>query len=274
MPSERYSTQQRVPPRGRLRCTVNTMTAKTDVIDLQLVIENQKALYRRLLWLFLLPFMITAVFVVMFFRISDRLTDVELGTKLVTIERILDSDKNYAWAVDQYESLAGRYSNAQVFARLGTLYFLLSPKNKEVALRTLERARTIDPSYWEIYRSLTFVYLADQPKEAIEAGQMALKLNKNDANTYNNLAWIYSASNDPAIVNLQLAQEYAERAVKLTMEKQANFLDTLAGIYVRRGARDRALDSLRKAKVAALDQSGYVETIQAHLDLWFPNGTP
>jgi Tfp pilus assembly protein PilF len=246
---------------------MNTMTAKTDIIDLKLM-------NRRLLWLFLLPFIITAVIVVMFFRISNRLADVELGTKLVTIERIIDTDKNYAWGVDQYESLARQSHNAQVFARLGTLYFMLDPKNnKKIALQNLEKAKEIDPSYWEIYRSLTFVYLTDQPKEAIRAGQTALKFNGNDANTYNNLAWIY-ASDDPGIKNLQLAQEYAEKAVKLTMNKQANFLETLAGIYLKGGYSDRAFDTLAQAKAAALDENGYARKIQAEMDRWFPKGTP
>jgi tetratricopeptide (TPR) repeat protein len=253
---------------------VNTIAANADVVDLQLLTANQNMLNRRLLWLFFVPFIITAVIVVMFFRISDRLADVELGTKLVTIERVIESDNNYAWAVDQYESLARRSSNAQVFARLGLLYFLLDPENnKEIAIRNLEKAKTIDPSYWETYRSLTFVQLADQPREAIKAGQTALRLNQNDANTYNNLAWIY-ASDNPDIANLQLAQEYAEKAVKLTMNKQANFLDTLAGIYLKRGYSDRAFAALSQAKAAALDQRGYAKKIQADIDYWFPNSTP
>lgn len=84
-------------------------TTQTDA-DLRAILANQQRLDSRLLWLFMLPFLITAVTVAMFFTISARLTDVEVGTKLVTIERILESDKNYAWAVDQYERIAASYS--------------------------------------------------------------------------------------------------------------------------------------------------------------------
>ena len=248
-------------------------TTQTDA-DLRAILANQQRLDSRLLWLFMLPFLITAVTVAMFFTISARLTDVEVGTKLVTIERILESDKNYAWAVDQYERIAASYSNAPILARLGVLYFLLDPNNQDVAIQKLEMAKRIDPKYWEIYRSLTYIYQAtNRPKEAIESGRRALELNKNDANTYNNLAWVYSTSKEPTYLNLQLAQEYAQKAVMLTMEKQPNFLDTLAGIYFRRGDRDHALDSLRKAKAAALDQSGYAQMIQVHFERLFPNDT-
>src|SRR5689334_10341222 len=154
--------------------------SQTDSSYINAVIANQRTLNRRLLWLFVLPFFITAVIVAMFFRLSARLTDVELGTKLVTIERVLDSDKNYAWAVDQYERLAEKHTNVQVLTRLGILYFLLNTDNKNIALQTLNAAKQLDPSYWEIYRSLTYIYQAsDEPREAIEAGTTAIKLNKN-----------------------------------------------------------------------------------------------
>jgi tetratricopeptide (TPR) repeat protein len=245
-----------------------------DLPNVPTVLVNHDVLRRRLLLLFTLPFFITLVLVVMFFSLSKCLTEVEVGTQVVTIERFLASDQNYAWAVDQYRRIAETRPSAPILARLGTLYFLLDPKdpkNQDLALEKLEAAKAIDSNYWEIYRSLTYIYLATgRLAEAIEAGKKALELNANDANTYNNLAWIYATSSEPALSDLRRAQEYGEKAVRLTKEKQPDFLDTLARVYFNQGDRDRALECLRKAKAATLDD---VQKVEAQFKKLFPNET-
>jgi tetratricopeptide (TPR) repeat protein len=226
---------------------------KGEIADIQTILDNQKRLGKRVQVLLILPLVITAILVWMFYRLNARLSDVELGTKLVTIERYIVSDKNYPWAIEQYETLAQTYVNASILARLGMLYFMFDPNNNlETALKKLEMAKQIDANNWEIYRNLTYIYLfADRQKDAVESGRRALELNKNDANTYNNLAWIYATSSEPTIQSLKLAQNCAESAVKLTQGKQSDFLDTLAEVYFRQGDRKRALDAFTKAKAAA-----------------------
>jgi tetratricopeptide (TPR) repeat protein len=229
--------------------------------DLRTALDNQRRLGRRLLWLLSLPFCVTAIIVWMYYHLSMRLADVEIGTKLVTIERYIVSDQNYPWAIDQYEKIAKTNATAPILARLGMLYFLQDRRNESIALEKLEMAKRADPANWEVYRNLTFIYLAtDRKKEAIEAGQRALELNSNDANTYNNLAWIYATSDEPAFHNLPRAQEYAEKAVRLTREKQSEFLDTLAEVYFRKGDRDRALDSFQKARAVTLGDTLKIQT--------------
>jgi hypothetical protein len=93
--------------------------AEGELAKLREVVAHQRALGRRLIWLIAVPFVLTAFIVPMFFTMSARLKDVELGTKLVTIERFLDQDKNYAWAADQYERLAQSSPSAAILARLG-----------------------------------------------------------------------------------------------------------------------------------------------------------
>jgi hypothetical protein len=70
-------------------------SADPQVILAQAILAQQKIFNRRLLWLFLLPFVITVIIVVMFMTLSQRLRDVELGTSIVTIERYLDADKTF-----------------------------------------------------------------------------------------------------------------------------------------------------------------------------------
>lgn len=242
------------------------------VADFPLAAVVEKVVARRLLWLFALPFVMTAILVVMFFVLNKRLSEVELGTKLVTIERYLSADENYAAAIDQYEELAKNNPSAPILTRLGMLYFLLDQdKNKDVAIHRLELAKQADPGYPELYRSLAFIYLTTgQFKEAIEAGKKALELNPKDAGTYNNLAWLYATSKEPTAKDLHLALEYAQKAVALTNGQQASFLDTLGEVYFALGDRENALLNFRKAKAAILVN---LDSLEAHFKKLFPNET-
>jgi hypothetical protein len=71
--------------------------------DLQLVIERQKALGRRLMWLLVLPFIMTGVLVYMFIAIKNQISNVQMS---IQIESILAKDNNYAWAIREYENIA------------------------------------------------------------------------------------------------------------------------------------------------------------------------
>src|SRR5262249_31164606 len=165
----------------------------------------------------------------MFFTLNARVKELELGTKLVTIERFLVADNNYQWAVDQYEALAKSNPSAAIFARLGILYFQLDPKENEAkAVAFLQRAREYDEKYVEINRSLTYIYtIKERCKEAIEAGQKAIASDALDANSLNNLAWSHFTCGS-RYRDLNKARDYAERAVELTQHKNPQFLDTLA----------------------------------------------
>jgi tetratricopeptide (TPR) repeat protein len=247
-----------------------TERTNIDSVYTSTMLANQRIFNRRLLWLFLLPFVITAILVVMFLILSRRLNDLEVGTRLVTIERYFEADKNYSWTIEQYEKIAANNNSAPILMRLGVLYFQSDKKkNAEIAIQKLEMAKRVDPQYSEIYRSLASIYVSiGRYKDAIEAGGTALKLNPNDAATYNNLAWMYATSKEPAFVNLQLALQYALKAVELTKEQQSDFLDTLAVIYYNLDDRDNALASFRKAKVAIL---GDLRNLQDDFKKYYPN---
>jgi tetratricopeptide (TPR) repeat protein len=81
---------------------------------------------------------------------------------------------------------------------------------------------------------------------------------------------MHATASDSAFLDLRRAQEYAERAVQLTREKQANFLDTLAQVYFNQGDRERAIECLRKAKAAALED---VQQVELQFKKLFPNET-
>lgn len=238
--------------------------------DLQLVIDRQKALGRRLMWLLIVPFVMTGALVYMFVKIDSHISAVATSEQIIHIESILSADGNYAWGIHEYEIIAKSHKSAPILARLGTLYFLANPKDPDRALAKLEDAKKADPQSWEVYRELAFVYAnIDKPKEAIEAGAKAIELNSLDANTYNNLAWVYSHSKDRQYRNLNLALIDAEKAVSYTNDNYPQYLDTLAEVYIQLDDSDskrRALELLKKAVlIAPNDQkSTFIKHLQEH----------
>lgn len=238
--------------------------------EFEKILANQKALGKRFLWLLIVPFVLTAIMAAMLFFITKRLTDVEVVTKRMNIDRYLEMEGNYLWAVRGYEDIAKTHPNASVMARLGVLYFQADPKSEKIAIETLDRARSLDPSNWEVYRSLTYLYTAiNRPKDAIEAGQKALALNDLDSGTYNNLAWSFATASDENLRNLQLAESYALKAINLTHDKHAEYFDTLAQVYVAKGERDQAIQAFRSA--IALAPRKDIQTYQKHLKQNFPD---
>jgi tetratricopeptide (TPR) repeat protein len=211
--------------------------------------------------------------------LNARLTDVETLAKQLNIERYLLVDKNYAMAIDQYQRILKAKPNAAILSRLGVLYFQLDPKNnKDKAIDMLDMAKRLEPGYWETYRNLSYVYSASgRTNDAIEAGQKALQLNPNDAITLSNVAWAYSRSTNPQSTDLEVARQYAQKALTLTGagEKKSEILDTLAEVYYHKGGdgdRDRSLAYFRQAITLAPNWD--VQTYRDHLKTDFPDEKP
>jgi tetratricopeptide (TPR) repeat protein len=205
------------------------------------LISVQKSIASRLLLLFLLPLLAISLLGLYAYRISGRIKEVEVVAKLVNVERLLAKDKNYAWAITEYKKLSQDYPRALILARLGDLYFRSDKTRAPLAIETLESARRLDGQLAEVSQVLTFIYVSTHREaDAVREGARALQLNPDDANTYNNLAWLHATAQRSEFVNLRLAKEYGEKAVALTRGKQASFLDTLAEVYYREGGNDRA----------------------------------
>jgi tetratricopeptide (TPR) repeat protein len=257
------------------RAYIDELESLTKKIDE--LIHRQTSLGRRFMWLLFLPLAITSILTVMFFEFSNRLADVEVGQKLVTIERTILADNNYAWAVHQYETLAKTVPSPQILSRLGTLYFLQDKQgNAKLALETLERARDADPNYWEVFRNLTYVYTeTGRIADAIKAGERAIELNADDANTLNNLAWIYGVSTDTSVHDVPKALMYASEAARLTRYSQADFLDTLAEVYISKGeAEDKQVGQFWLQWAIAVAPSAKKGKFQDRFAAAFPDQTP
>ena len=65
-----------------------------------------------------MPFVLTAIMAAMLFFITKRLTDVEVVTKRMNIDRYLEMEGNYLWAVRGYEDIAKTHPIGAVMTKL------------------------------------------------------------------------------------------------------------------------------------------------------------
>jgi len=84
-------------------------------------------------------------------------------------------------------------------------------------------------------------------KRAIADYQRVIELAPKDPRAYNNLAWIYAVSKVKKFRNPELAIEHARKAVELTNENHAAYVDTLAESYYAAGDTENAVKWAQKA---------------------------
>ena len=195
------------------------------------VVRLQERLAFRLLLVFLLPLGIIVALGVYAYRLSARLQDVEVLERVSHVDRIYADTHNVPWALQEYKKLAERYpAHDGIVVRLGALYHEDGQSARAVEL--VQKAIAMRPSSWEAHSTLAYIEVArNNPRSAITAGEMALKLNPADVQSYNNLAWIYATSDTPGLRNLDRALLYAEQAVGSTRCRNNDYLDTLAEAY-------------------------------------------
>jgi len=213
----------------------------------------QNKLAFRLLLVFSIPLVIILVLGFYAYRISARLKEVEALERLNLVERVYKETSNLPWAISEYSELAHRYRHPQVFVRLGALYFERGePGDADQAITMLKDAIALRRDYWEAYSTLSYIYLKQNKQaEAVQAGEAALRSNTFDAQTYNNLAWIYATTQDASLRNPQRAEGMARKAVAYTRCLNIDYLDTLAVIYTRMDRHDEA-NQIRRARGFAL----------------------
>jgi len=199
----------------------------------------------RLSMMFVIPLVIIVSIAVYAYFISGQLNELRMLARISQTELDFRKGSNFELAIANYLELIEIYEDPNLSARAAGLFY--GYKKPRQALRILEEAKTFGGNQWKVYQTLTYIYAMD-PKEAanaIEAGETAIALNSLDAQTYNNLAWIYATSTSER--DLEKAMEYAVKAVKFTGRRLAAYLDTLAQVYIEREEFDKAEDHLADA---------------------------
>ncbi|MFO7497414.1 MAG: M48 family metalloprotease [Desulfobacterales bacterium] len=100
-------------------------------------------------------------------------------------------------------------------------------------------------------------YAAKKYPETIQAYTAALRLNPEDAQVLNNLAWLYATCEDSALRDPERALALAQAAVRL--DPTAHVLDTLAESYFLTGRLEEAVTAAARALALASSNRSYYE---------------
>lgn len=135
-------------------------------------------------------------------------------------------------------------NNAFIQFFTGTSYLVTSRASE--AVQWLEEA-TLAPGR-RSFRSVVYGTLGDAKQElglwdeAVDAYEMALRLDSNNHNAMNNYAYFLSSETD----DMEYAQELAEKAIALDPENAA-YLDTVGWIYFKQGNYEKAQQYIQKS---------------------------
>ncbi len=114
------------------------------------------------------------------------------------------------------------------------------------ALADFRKALVLDENLKEAYLNRGNLWrLKGRPKKALTDYSKALGLDPNWAAPYHGIAWLIATSADGNLGSADTAIEMAEKAVSL--ERNANHLDTLAAAYAQKGLFQLAIKTQSEA---------------------------
>jgi tetratricopeptide (TPR) repeat protein len=129
--------------------------------------------------------------------------------------------------------------------------FLERTGNLSAAAGNYRRAAELQPSNSYFQMNLGNALLKQrQYREAIVAYNNAVQAAPDNADAWNNLAYVYAEEG----ANLNEAAAACERAIKLNPSRRASYLDTLGAVRLRQGDAQAAIAALESALAAAADR--------------------
>jgi tetratricopeptide (TPR) repeat protein len=170
-------------------------------------------------------------------------------------------------AVTQYQrALSLRPAYAIAHNNLGTALLQLGQPQR--ALAAFREAARIDPNLAEAHLNAGLISraLKDFP-EAIARFRRALQLNRDWVTAMSSLASLLAAAPDASVRNPGEAVRLADRAVELTLRRDANTLDVLAVAHAAAGDFKRAIAVADEA-LALNPPAALAAMIRGHRDLF------
>jgi len=173
----------------------------------------------------------------------------------------LRSEAAYLDALDYYQAaLAKKPNNARVLNKLGIVE--LQMQSYRQARKDFEKAIKLEPAFASTYNNLGAVYFAQKKYgAAIKQYQKAIQLAPHSATYYANMGAAYFAKKEyePAGINyaraMELDPDVLERHARagistglLSPEDLGRYAFALAKLYAAKGAIDRSLEYLKRAK--------------------------
>ena len=112
--------------------------------------------------------------------------------------------------------------------------------------------------------------MTGRPDQAVVHYETSLKLDPENANTWNNLALLLATSSDPSVRNGPRAIELAQHAKQMTQNKNAVVLATLAAAYAEGGRFADAVKTVEAALelISSSPSNSLVQALQSQLDLY------
>jgi len=153
---------------------------------------------------------------------------------------------------------------------------LLSEERFPEAISELEQAVRLKPGYAEGHDSLATAYaLQGHVGPAIREFEEAVRLDPTYARHMSKVARVLATSPDERFRNGPAAVELATRACRITGNRDAEFLDTLAAAYAEAGSFNEAVATAQGALAVATQagQAALADAIRSHLAV-FQAGRP
>ena len=117
------------------------------------------------------------------------------------------------------------------------------------------------------YVNVAQIYMATgREEEAVTYYRKLLSINPEIAVAWNNLGWLYATSKSPKVLDPAQALECALRAVSLTKESEASFLDTLAEAYYVNREYDKAVETERKAIALRPEEESFKKSLEKYVN--------
>ena len=141
-------------------------------------------------------------------------------------------------------------TSPEPWCQLGNVY--KAKENWPAAITHYKRAAQLLPEWLDMPLLLAQAYEAvGNIKGAIEQYNRALTIDSNSTVALNNLAWILTTTEKPALRDSAKAVQLAKRACEITRNSVPQFIGTLAAAYAANGQFDAAVRTAGQAVEAA-----------------------
>jgi tetratricopeptide (TPR) repeat protein len=170
------------------------------------------------------------------------------------LARAYADGQHFDQAIPQYEKALDLSPNsAELHTQLG--YALAYANRVAEAIPHFEQALKISPTLVEARDYLGMaLMMSGQKTQALAQWRQGLRQAPDNVQLLNDTAWALATCSDAALRNGTETVTLAERAVKLTSEREPALLGTLAAAYAEAGQFDKAVELDRRATGLATQQ--------------------
>jgi tetratricopeptide (TPR) repeat protein len=206
-------------------------------------------------------------------RVHDLLRKSQYNYLLLTDEKksnvqfLLSKTMNNHWSiqVNQKHWFVLSLDQHLVFDFLEQAQHLADQNKFHAAEHHIQKALKLKPDMDQAYMLLAYCKLQQSQFDTfIDYGEKAIKLNHNNPNYYNHMAWFYATAKFSKYRNGRKALQYALKAVSITPDNW-EYTDTLAAAYACNAQFHEAYDTQNKSILLIRDSDLPADRIYHYL---------